>query len=192
MTIHADLNIHQNSLLPFKFKALGIYIFFLSAYKGTFVAKALPCTSSLTEVCYAGLSRLVMSNSLRPHGLQPAKLLCPWWSSRQEYWSGLPCLPPGDLLNPEIKLGSPALQADSLPAKLPGEPEKRVDTFNKPNDAISCLSIIIKKHYYLGFLLFFTRCCQSLNSVWCFDWTITLLVQKFLDLSLEQNTFLYI
>ena len=32
--------------------------------------------------------------------------------SRQEYWSGLPCPPPGDLPNPEIKpsfLMSPAL-----------------------------------------------------------------------------------
>ena len=34
--------------------------------------------------------------------------------SRQEYWSGLPCPPPGDLSDPGIKPGSPALQADSL------------------------------------------------------------------------------
>ena len=32
--------------------------------------------------------------------------------SRQEYWSGLPCLPPGDLPDPGIKLASPALAAD--------------------------------------------------------------------------------
>ena len=42
--------------------------------------------------------------------------------SRQEHWSGLPCPPPGDLPDPGIKLGSPALQADSLPAELPGNP----------------------------------------------------------------------
>ena len=30
--------------------------------------------------------------------------------SKQEYWSGLPFLPPGDLPDPEIKLMSPALQ----------------------------------------------------------------------------------
>ena len=30
--------------------------------------------------------------------------------SRQEYWSGLPCPPPGDLPNPEMEPGSPALQ----------------------------------------------------------------------------------
>ena len=34
--------------------------------------------------------------------------------SRQEYWSGLPCPPPGDVPNPGIELTSPALQADSL------------------------------------------------------------------------------
>ena len=36
--------------------------------------------------------------------------------SRQEYWSGLPFPSPGDLPNPGIKLGFPALQADSLPS----------------------------------------------------------------------------
>ena len=34
--------------------------------------------------------------------------------SRQEYWSGLPFLSPGDLPNPGIEPGCPALQADSL------------------------------------------------------------------------------
>ena len=34
---------------------------------------------------------------------------------RQEYWSGLPFPPPGDLPDPGIEPTSPALQADSLP-----------------------------------------------------------------------------
>ena len=42
--------------------------------------------------------------------------------SRQEYWSGLPFLPPGDLPDPGIEPGSPALQADSLPSEPPGKP----------------------------------------------------------------------
>ena len=42
--------------------------------------------------------------------------------SRQEYWSGLPFPSPGDLTDPGIKPGSPALQADSLPSELPGNP----------------------------------------------------------------------
>ena len=36
---------------------------------------------------------------------------------RQEYWSGLPYPFPGDLPNPGIKPGSPALQAESLPSE---------------------------------------------------------------------------
>ena len=44
--------------------------------------------------------------------------------SRQEYWSGLPCPSPGDLPDPEIKLGSSTLQADSLPSEPPGKPSK--------------------------------------------------------------------
>ena len=34
--------------------------------------------------------------------------------ARQEYRSGLPFPPPGDLPNPGIEPGSPALQADAL------------------------------------------------------------------------------
>ena len=37
--------------------------------------------------------------------------------SRPEYWSGLPFPSPGDLPNPRIKPGSPALQADSSPSE---------------------------------------------------------------------------
>ena len=42
--------------------------------------------------------------------------------SRQEYWSGLPFLSPGDLPNPGIELGSPILQADGLTSEPPGKP----------------------------------------------------------------------
>ena len=38
--------------------------------------------------------------------------------SRQEYWSELPFPSPGDLPDPGIKPGSPALQADDLPTEL--------------------------------------------------------------------------
>ena len=61
-----------------------------------------------------------MSSSLRLHGLQPARLLCPWGLPRQEHWSGLPCPPPGDPPDPGIELGTPALQADSLPLSHQG------------------------------------------------------------------------
>ena len=41
--------------------------------------------------------------------------------SRQEYWSGLPLPSPGDLPDPGIEPGSPALQADALPPEPPGK-----------------------------------------------------------------------
>ena len=37
--------------------------------------------------------------------------------SRQVYWIGLLCPPPGDLPNPEVEPRSPALQVDSLQIK---------------------------------------------------------------------------
>ena len=40
---------------------------------------------------------------------------------RQEYWSGLPFPSPGDLPNPGIDPGSPALQADALPSEPSGK-----------------------------------------------------------------------
>ena len=56
-----------------------------------------------------------MSASLRLHGLSME-------FSRQEYWSGLPFPSPGDLPDPGIEPGSPALQADSLLTELQGKP----------------------------------------------------------------------
>ena len=42
---------------------------------------------------------------------------------RQEYWSGLPCPPPGDLYNPGIKPRSPAFKVDSLLSEPSGKPK---------------------------------------------------------------------
>ena len=63
--------------------------------------------------CYVPL---VVSNSLKLHGLQPARFLPFMRFSRQEYWSRLPFPPPGNLPNPGIDPASPAapkLQAES-------------------------------------------------------------------------------
>ena len=74
-------------------------------------------------LCCVVLSHSVMSDSLRTHRLQPTRLLCPWGFFRQEYWSRLPCPPPGHLLHTGIKPRSPSLQADSLPSDPPGKPQ---------------------------------------------------------------------
>ena len=58
--------------------------------------------------------------------------------SRQEYWSGLPFPSPGDLPDPGIELGSPALRADALTSEPPGKPKgstkkllELIDKFSK-------------------------------------------------------------
>ena len=66
------------------------------------------------------LSHSVMSNSLQPHG--PCQVPLCMGFSRQEHRSGLPSPCLGDLPDPGIESGSPALQADSLPSEPPGKP----------------------------------------------------------------------
>ena len=73
-----------------------------------------------------------MSDCLRPHGLHvayPAPQSMEF--SRQEYWSGLPFPSPGDLPNPGIEPGSPALQADALPSEPPGKPNSILTRIKK-------------------------------------------------------------
>ena len=55
--------------------------------------------------------------------------------SRQEYWSGLPFLSPGDLPKPGIEHCSSALQADSLPTEAPG----KQDTGGRQQIILLCL-----------------------------------------------------
>ena len=86
-----------------------------------------PCSFNFTsKVKWSEVkwSHSVMSDSLRPHGLEPAQAPLSMGFSRQEYWSGLPFPSPGDLPNPGIKPGSPALQADALSSEPPGKPSK--------------------------------------------------------------------
>ena len=77
--------------------------------------------SLVTVLCLVTQSCLTVSN---PMDCSPPRLLCPWGVSRQEYWSGLPCPPPGDLPNPVIEPWSPILKADSLPTEPRGKPQK--------------------------------------------------------------------
>ena len=69
---------------------------------------------------------LSVSHSLVPDSATPwtaaHQVLLSRAFSRQGYWSGLLFPSPGDLPNPGIKPGSPALQADSLPTEPPGKP----------------------------------------------------------------------
>ena len=60
-----------------------------------------------------------------PHGLQPTRLLCSRNSPGKNTGVGLPFPSPGELRDPGIELGPPALQVDSLPSELPGRPQRR-------------------------------------------------------------------
>ena len=95
-----------------------------------------------SEICVAHtkpwfptvISRLVSAKHIRLcvcYSLGPVRLFETLWIaahqaamgfSRQEYWSGLPCLPPSDLPNPGTEPRSPTLQADSLPLSHQGSP----------------------------------------------------------------------
>ena len=75
--------------------------------------------ATLLCVCVC-ISHTVMSDSLWPRGryvAQQAPLSMRF--SRQEFWSGLPFPSPGDLPDPGIEPGSPALQAYSFTIRAP-------------------------------------------------------------------------
>ena len=71
---------------------------------------------------------------LRPHGLQPTRLLCPWDSPGKNTGVGCHALLQGISqtwgLNSCLP-ASPPLQADALPTESPGKPEERLSHFNK-------------------------------------------------------------
>ena len=86
----------------------------------------MPVTHTHTQ-----LWQLTLSPCMHVQWLSYVRLLVTLWTiacqaplsmgfSRKEYWNGLPCPPPGNLLNPWIEPElpvSPASQGDSLPAE---------------------------------------------------------------------------
>ena len=63
-----------------------------------------------------------MSDSLQPPWTVAHQALPSMEFSRQKYWSGLPFPSPGDIPDPGIEPGSPALWADTLLSEPPGKP----------------------------------------------------------------------
>ena len=92
--------------------------------------------------CFSRVWLFVMLWSVAP------RLLCPWRFSRQEYWSGWPCSPPGDLPDPGIEPLSPmtpALQVDSLP----------LSHWGSPRLSKSYIDSLFTFHLYMLIYLFF-------------------------------------
>ena len=70
------------------------------------------------------VSRSVLSDSLRPHRLQPPKLLCAWDFPGNS--TGVDChfSPPGDLPDPRIEPSSPTLASQFFTTELSEKPKK--------------------------------------------------------------------
>jgi len=79
------------------------------------------------------ISHSVLSDSLRHHG--QARILCPWDSPGKNTGVSRHSLLQGNLPDPRIKPGSPALQADSLP-----EPSGKIHSVTLTSLAIGVLS----------------------------------------------------
>ena len=78
---------------------------------------------------------------------QPRRILYPWNSPRQEYWSGLPFPPPEDLPDPGIKPESPALAGRLFTAEPPqGDPRCSLPVgINAPADP-KAGGVLLKPH----------------------------------------------
>ena len=77
---------------------------------------------------------------------------------RQECWSRLPFPSPGDLSNSEIKSGSPALQAVSLPSEPPGKHGSNMTPF-----AISLCGVLALRGETVLLLFFLTAMWHGLQ-----------------------------
>ena len=116
---------------------------------------------SVFKMCVC-VSRSIMSNSLWPHGFTAYQAPLSMGFSRQEYWSGLPCPPPGGLSDPGIKPKSPALRVDSLPSEPQGSPMTvfynwwhHVHTaLLLQNFHYSCIFLFIYKNFKINKLIF--------------------------------------
>ena len=84
----------------------------------------------------------IVSDSLRPRGLQPARLLRPWESPGKST-SGLPCPPPGRLPDPGLKpLMSPASTSWLFTASTAWEAPDKADkphNVDQPHSAVEDL-----------------------------------------------------
>ena len=97
-------------------------------------------SSHLWSIFSVYVSRSVMSDSAIPWTVANQAPLS-MEISRQEYWSELPCPPPGDPPDPGIKPWSPALQADSLLSEPSGKPLLWKRCFNYIE---SCSQLIVE------------------------------------------------
>ena len=120
-TIHLLLSLKPNSVTNHHLKIFSVEVFlderYLMRRSPTFLQGARLCFTMDVNFRMKQLKNVCIFNFLCvPNLINAAK------KYRQEYWSGLPFSSSGDLPDPGIKLGSPTLQADSLPSEPPENP----------------------------------------------------------------------
>ena len=135
-------------LLLLLFFPFSLVLYILSRWKNRcfipYSSHCLPFLWARILVTFSFLARVrakVLQSCpiLWPYGLQPARLLCPR-VSRQEYWSGLLCPPPGDLLDSGIEPGSllsPALLSEFFTV-VEAQGQKNRTEQNKTRRALEC------------------------------------------------------
>ena len=74
-----------------------------------------------------------VSDSLRPHGLRPTRLLCPWNFPGKNTGVGCHFLLQGIFLTKGLNLGLLHWQAGSLPLAIPGKPLGVGEVINMPD-----------------------------------------------------------
>jgi len=108
-----------------------------------------------------------VSDSLQPHWLYS-----PWNSAGQNTGVGSLSLLQGNLPNPGIKPGSPALQAYSLPTELS----------RKSNGLKQCLNFyhnVVTDKYYVFFFIYIIICIYLLAFYMFFSWVVTFILYWF-------------
>ena len=102
--------------------------------------------------------------------------------SSQEYWSGLPFLSLGDLPNPGIEPGSPALQTDALPSEPPGKPISRsllklmsTELVMLSNHLILCTLLLLQPSVFPSLRVFFNESALHIRrpKFWSFSFSIS-------------------
>ena len=118
------------------------HFFIFTALGGDFLLFCVCCTQSLSHVQLCVTPWTVAHQAPLSLGV-----------SRQEYRSGLPCPPPGDLPHPGIKSIAPALQADSLPLSQWESPPFLLLSFffffNKHILSFECFFFITSRSFFI-------------------------------------------
>ena len=116
-------------------------ILHLSSSSSRYLAIITPCTFCIYKINLCAVLSRVQLFATPWTVARQAPLFVGFF--RQEYWSGLPFPPPGDLHDPGIEPTSPlspALQADSLPAESSGNPFKKQMNWYLKRNLVSTVS----------------------------------------------------